>query len=1139
MKRKLFLAVIAVLVLCLTCGMLLVACNDDKPNPDDGTDTPVVPPEEELSAADALAEIVQNLDEVATDTTGDKEFNFGIEIVDKGNGGNVIFGLATEKYDGKDYLYGAINGPYKKFNGFDLGATVQKILGWFGENIEIPIGALLGGSDQTLILDAENVINLSSTLAGMVLTKNVKAQNDSYMIELDLAKVVGLINTATSSSGGLDGLVAPYADIINTVIGAVKEAVLGADAATPASLSEFLNAVAAKYQVLVYFGFDGAADADKETDTSDPFGGLMRGVLAARETEAKNLLNFTLDGTTELKDAEGAVTGRYDIDVDIDIDIFPLLGLLDFVTSNENLADLKIGFNVDDPAKIVEMVKQMGGISVEVNELNLDAEGTFKKNIITLYSDFASGEAIVQIYGERIVIYDVALGGVYDFDAIASYIMNAFAGAEEQPEEPAAESTALDLGGIDIMGLLNKILALTNLDTSDIAGSLENISANGFNIKMSGLMDVVDTIIDVDSDIAMGMTLRDLLPALWKSADTMNIKVESVGFGTATVRPVEEIAAVKYDSTPSALISEVTDIGVQEVLYGSLATGIDTMYTMKGTSMLTGEEVEFKGYILGFEGAGIDFSKPGKQTVTAYIAAENSGDGLIGMLKDMLDLTGYPIFGLYAKEVTFDILTDDSTVESASLLDADGNVVETISHAYAPEAKAGMQAPFELLDKYVSGAGYVVRFQITYKGETFSFNMTKDEFNAGLKILDGNGQDITATALDASGDIILAAGNYQIQVTYGGWTATEPLAVSTIAIKPAAADQGAPVLGSQYNYGITVVETMPDGTEKTLTPSSMSYKIGSTSVNGLTGTFDAVGTPDSDNKFLVTLDKLTNSFGEHNVTVTVTSENGAIRVSSIKYVFGTVATPDTGLTATARASFAFGESVDNQFTITVSGKKYTLHWTGSAWQAVYADGDKKGEVNSEINAIVELNWREKKNGDEVIFQATPVTLSAQGYITNNPVTNGKSNMQTVDWKVTVGDMSTTGSFSISPWYSNDAEKEVGDTHSITGSLYVYVDGTRRSAQIYWDAEAKKYDIRAYSYSGGVYTYYDHADFDKDVVLGYTVKDASNNDVTATVFDAEGKYAAAGEYTFTYTLTFGDVTYTFTSTATITAPAAEA
>ena len=155
------------------------------------------------------------------------------------------------------------------------------------------------------------------------------------------------------------------------------------------------------------------------------------------------------------------------------------------------------------------------------------------------------------------------------------------------------------------------------------------------------------------------------------------------------------------------------------------------------------------------------------------------------------------------------------------------------------------------------------------------------------------------------------------------------------------------------------------------------------------------------------------------------------------------------------------------------------------------------------------------------------------------VVSGKGNMQYIDWKVTVGDMSTTGYFSISPLYSNNAEKEVGDTHSITGSLNIYVDGTRRSAQIYWDAEAKKYDVRAYSYSGGVYTYYYHEDFDSDVVLSYTVKDANEADVTATVFDAKGKFAAAGEYSFTYTLTFGDVTYTFTSTATITAPAAEA
>ena len=1131
MKRKMFLIVISVLVLCLTCGMLFVACNDknegnDNPGDDHNTNTG--------SAFDTFKDVVFELEDVKLDTTGAKEFNFGLDVTAADDASKSLFSLAFETLGGEEYIYGSVNGgAMTKFNGFDLGGTVETVLSWFGDSIsimgipvELNANGFLGGVAGEL-------------LSALIGDAKVSSDGSAYAIVLNLEGLVGLIS-GEDAFLNLDQIIADagLGDIFGMIIPAIGGLITpdGSDDASPATVTELVEAIADNYTLTFYFGFEDNTGKDAAAEkAAQPFGDLALSskVMAAREADAQNLLNFALDGTAELKDAEGKVTGRYDIDVDIDLDIFPLIpALLDCVTVDK---DGVFGFSMDEAQvdALVAAIKEMGYISIEVNELNLDAEGTFKKNILTIYSDFASGEAIVQLYGESIVIYPVALGGVYEFDAVASFIMNALSAAAEQPEEPA-ESTALELGGIDIMGLLGKVLALTNLDTSDIEGSLADISANGFTIKMSGVMDVIDTITDVDADIALGMTLRDLLPYLWKSADTMTIKIETALdsiFGAAVRKPIEEVAAVKNNSTPSALISEVTDIGVQEVLYGSLSTGIDTMYTMKGISILTGEEVEFKGYILGFEGAGIDFSKPGKQTVTAYIAAENSGDGLIGMLKSMLDLTGYPVFGIYSKEVTFDILTDDSTVESASLIDANGNVVETISHAYAPEAKAGMQAPFELLDKYVSGVGYVVRFQITYKGETFSFNMTKDEFNAGLKILDENGEDITATALDASGDIILAAGNYQLQVTYGGWTATEPFAVSTIAIKPEVADQGAPVLGSQYNYGITVVETMPDGTEKTLTPSSQSYKIGSTTVNGLTGTFDAVGTPDGSNKFLVTLDKLTNSFGEHNVTVTVTSENGAIRVSSIKYVFGKVDTPKDGLTATVRASFGFGESLDNQFTITVSGQKYTLHWTGSAWQAVYADGDKKGEVNSEINAIVELNWREKKNGDEVIFQGTPVTLSAQGYITNNPVTNGASNMQTVDWKVTVGDMSTTGNFTISPLYANSGDKEIGDSFNAYVTIYMMVDGNRVYGSIAWDAESGTYKLRARV--DGVYT-----TEGLPVGFSYTIADAEGEPVQ-TIFDANGKLAVAGEYTITFTMTFGDVTYTCSTSLNITAPVAEA
>ena len=450
MKKKIFLAVIAVLVLCLTCGMLLVACNDDNPNPDDGT-PPVVPPEDELSAADALAQIVQNLDEVAIDNTNNKEFNFGLEIVDKGNGGNVIFGLATEKYKGKDYLYGAINGPYKKFNGFDLGATVQKILGWFGEKIEIPIGALLGGSDQTLILDAQNVINLSSTLAGMVLTKNVKAQNDGYMVELDLAKVVGLVNTATSGSGGIDGLTEPYADTISTVLNVVNSVVdLGIDA--DASVSEILNSIASKFQVLVYFGFDGAADADKETNTSDPFGGLMRGVLAARETTATNLLNFKgqikidavdlteVPATEEGKDPTytETVVNNYVLDIVVDLDPFVALGLLDLVDSSKNLAAFEIWFKDFTVSDITAMLTEFGYMHISLDKM---VEGKVDKNLFTLHYDSAENAAVAAAaLVNKIEGKDFAVGGVYNIDALGGLIDKLIKDAK--PDEPAPDENA-------------------------------------------------------------------------------------------------------------------------------------------------------------------------------------------------------------------------------------------------------------------------------------------------------------------------------------------------------------------------------------------------------------------------------------------------------------------------------------------------------------------------------------------------------------------------------------------------------------------------------------------------------------------------------------------------------------------------
>ena len=793
MKRKLFLAVIAVLVLCLTCGMLLVACNDDKPNPDDDT-PPVVPPEDELSAADALAQIVQNLDEVATDTTDNKEFNFGLEIVDKGNGGNVIFGLATEKYDGKDYLYGAINGPYKKFNGFDLGATVQTILGWFGEKIEIPIGELLGGSDQTLILDAENVINLSSTLAGMVLTKNVKAQNDGYMVELDLAKVVGLVNTATSGSGGIDGLVEPYADIINTVIGAVKEAVLGADAATPTSLSEFLNAVAAKYQVLVYFGFDGAADADKETDTSDPFGGLMRGVLAARETEAKNLLKFSVDGTVTgyENQAEGAPVANhtYTIDVDVDINPFELLAILDAVKpetvgeGEDATTQIKVDMSKEE---IIDMIKKVGYISVQVNEVG--ADNAVIQNILTLY--YNSGDyAIAALQSHpALSVARLGLGGVYDIDALIDVIgmLTAPAGGASEPQQGSDS-------GFDIMGLLETVMGYIDLD---------NIAADGVTIDFAGLVpEIVKLIMPEGNAMAEGAVM-DIL-----GSDSLNIKFGAFNFGKSEKTEAKDLIAnlrlgsneytnssltenhgnYIVDITGAPGLSDGDKIGLGSDITSGMTlsnVGYEGIYLFNGTD-IDGNAAVTSGLIMDV--IGFDPNAPGEQTVTVYVGvvtdfyfALETINGL-GVLETPITLDPmWPLFGVLRYDATIEVVDPMESYEEAygigysMFAQYTGDITSiniSAGQSWTSTSAAGMPVD-----------GTMVQIALRTgelngtSTETILFTASDLSNSSMIRITDSAGNDITDEVIAANG-VISEAGTYTLLLCKSGYGAEIDIIVS-------------------------------------------------------------------------------------------------------------------------------------------------------------------------------------------------------------------------------------------------------------------------------------------------------------------------------------------------------------------------
>ena len=433
MKKKLFLAIIAVLVVCLMCGVLFVACNDDPPSPgtDDpigpGTDDPIGPgtddpgdEEDELTKSGVFIDLVKNFDAVEQDATGEKEFTFGLQIKDRADQTS-IFSIALENVGGKDYLYGAVGTTvFTKFNGFDLGETFMTILNWLGPIDLTEVVGIQAG------LDVRSLTNpLVAGIASDMLIGDfaMSESGDAYMVELNIAK---LISSLAGFGLDLDAVIngALGEDTVTTVVNALA-GVIGIELAEgSATVTGLLSAIANAYQVNFYFGFD-TATADDE----DPFDGLLPGVQAARDTDAKNLLNFEGEVIVEGLDANNGIENTYVLDIDVDVNPFVALGLLDYVSTTGGVmtGNLEFSFGGFGPSDIVAMLEDAGYIHISLDKYagtNTDADPV--RNLFTLHYDSAEGKAVVSVATNKVTVGGedlvLAAGGVYDIDALAQVI---------------------------------------------------------------------------------------------------------------------------------------------------------------------------------------------------------------------------------------------------------------------------------------------------------------------------------------------------------------------------------------------------------------------------------------------------------------------------------------------------------------------------------------------------------------------------------------------------------------------------------------------------------------------------------------------------------------------------------------------
>lgn len=381
MKKKAFLFVIAVLVLCLTCGMLLVACdkdddNNNNNNNNNGPTSSLVSAE----SGEVMTAVITGLDEA--NKADDGEFAFSLEIVQSDmNAANygTLFGLAYEKIGDDYFIYAAAgNGNYIKINGAPIGQILDDLFTILAANVDAfsmqnGYPAISVGGTSISFEPNGLIGSLLPLLGDSFLFSGAEMSADgAYVLHLDIAKILNsvpeIIKTVVSmidknaaaelpdnatlaqtieviaklESGTIDGYVAQYAGLI------IKDKEIK-------TLDELLDYLADAVDTIdVKLGF--MFDTRVADDNTNPFIDVAGVTDTDRAENAINVLNLNLDATfagyTEAESDTVAVPGgedgettnvinvggdkkNYEVSVDMNLDIFAALDMLSLVADAE------------------------------------------------------------------------------------------------------------------------------------------------------------------------------------------------------------------------------------------------------------------------------------------------------------------------------------------------------------------------------------------------------------------------------------------------------------------------------------------------------------------------------------------------------------------------------------------------------------------------------------------------------------------------------------------------------------------------------------------------------------------------------------------------------------------------------------
>ena len=527
MKKKIFLMVAAILALCLTCGMLLVACNPDKgdngdlPAAKESWSEPVTTMNKELSKklkdnkqfnADDGRKFVADFElELAIDDKTEANADASYKLIGRANINvdafdtqfylaitenkegyttpKTLFGLGYDDDATNPYFYININGGgYKKINAFSLHQLMLDLDAKEGNKSSEAVSSAFGWDEikeifEGILADPSSIFDLLSTME-LIKTDGTRANyGNSFIYEFNLPAIINAVSSVVNDKLITDNL---GQEGLTQIMGVIKKIPVFANCSNIAdvwkSIGEYIQFTKLSYRIdfaensneITGMGFT-VNYIENDNSVPKPIGDYTLSLNKIRVDIGEPIADiFAGTGIDEV--ADDAAINILNFHFDTFVNAKNAEGAV--------VNKYKVTFDVDiDPFQLMELVgkakgdgadqriadalAKLGYFNITVDKYNADGT-SLVENVVTIKSVNNAESGLI----EKVVVYAANAGSPeggseYTIMQIIEAVKNAFA-------PKSAEATAAADGlSAKIVAVINKVISLIQkIDTGNKLGAV-------------------------------------------------------------------------------------------------------------------------------------------------------------------------------------------------------------------------------------------------------------------------------------------------------------------------------------------------------------------------------------------------------------------------------------------------------------------------------------------------------------------------------------------------------------------------------------------------------------------------------------------------------------------------------------------